>query len=81
MSRKEWKACCCMIITITLLVLAIFFSLAFFIFNDMKNAYTEINDSYRAEQKIVEQMEQVIVDKNLEIDQLNTQIKELKEVK
>ena len=81
MSRNQWKACCCMIITISLLVLAIFFSLAFFIFNDMKNACMEINDSYKAEQKIVEQMEQVIVDKNLEIEQLNTQIKELKEVK
>lgn len=81
MNRNQWKACCCMIMAIGLLVFTIIFGSAFFIFNDMKNAYTEINDSYRAEQKIVEQMEQVIVSKNLEIDELNAQIKQLKEVK
>ncbi|MCI8851598.1 MAG: hypothetical protein HFE82_08725 [Erysipelotrichaceae bacterium] len=41
----------------------------------------ELNDNYIAEQKIVDQMEQVIADKNMEIDELNAQIKELKEVK
>ena len=49
--------------------------------NHHTSEWNKLNDNYIAEQKIVDQMEQVIVDKNLEIDQLNAQIKQLKEVK
>lgn len=74
MSRNEWKACC----ILTLIIDG--FWLAWGSWCHVK-AYNKLNDSYKAEQKIVDQMEKVIVDKNLEIDELNAQIKQLKEVK
>lgn len=74
MSRNEWIVRCCVIISVCLLLLAVFFGSAFFIFNDMKNKYIELNDSYKTQKAIVEQ-------KNLKIDELNAQIEQLKEVK
>lgn len=74
MSRTQWRACCCLTVIICGLWMALG-SWCHLI------EYDKLNDSYKAEQAIVDHMEQVIVDKNLEIEQLNTQVKELKEVK
>jgi len=74
MNRNQWRACC----LITVIICGLWMKRG----SDYHTAeWNKLNDDYRAEQAIVDQMEQVIVDKNLEIEQLNTQIKELKEVK
>lgn len=74
MNRNQWRACC----LITIIICALWMKWG----SDNHTAeWNKLNDDYRAEQAIVNQMEQVIVDKNLEIDELNAQIKELKEVK
>lgn len=74
MSQKQWRACC----LITIIICGLWMKWG----SDHHTAeWNKLNDNYIAEQKIVEQMEQVIVSKNLEIDELNAQIKELKEVK
>lgn len=74
MSRTQWRACC----WLTVIICSLWMALGSW---RHLREYDKLNDSYKAEQKIVEQMEQVIVSKNLEIDELNAQIKELKEVK
>lgn len=74
MSRNQWKMCC----LITVITCALWMKWG----SDHHTAeWNKLNDDYRAEQAIVDQMEQVIVDKNHEIDELNAQIKQLKEVK
>lgn len=74
MSRNQWKACC----YLTVIVCGLWMKWG----SDRHTAeWNKLNDDYRAEQAIVDHMEQVIVDKNLEIEQLNIQVKELKEVK
>ena len=74
MSRNQWKMCC----LITIITCALWMKWGS---DHHTSEWNKLNDNYIAEQKIVEQMEQVIVDKNLEIDELNAQIEELKEVK
>lgn len=74
MSRTQWKACC----IITVIICGIWLKWG----SDRHTVeYDKLNESYKAEQVIVDHMEQVIVQKNLEIDELNAQIKQLKEVK
>lgn len=74
MNRNQWKACC----LITIIICALWMKWG----SDKHTAeWNKLNDSYKAERKIVDRMEQVIVQKNLEIDELHAQIKELKEVK
>lgn len=74
MSKTQWKACC----FIAVIICALWMKWG----SDKHTAeWNELNESYKAERKIVDRMEQVIVDKNLEIDELNAQIKQLKEVK
>lgn len=74
MSRTQWRACC----WLTIIICALWMKWG----SDAHTAeWDKLNDDYRAEQAIVNQIKQVIVDKNLEIDELNAQIKELKEVK
>lgn len=74
MNRNQWKACC----YLTVIVCGLWMAWGSWCH---LTEYDKLNDSYKAEQAIVKQMEQVIVSKNLEIDELNAQIKELKEVK
>ena len=74
MNRNQWRACC----LITVIICGLWMKWGS---NHYTSEWNKLNDNYIAEQKIVDQMEQVIVDKNLEIDQLNAQIKQLKEVK
>ncbi len=74
LSRRQWKACC----FLTVIICGLW--MAWGSWHHVE-AYNELHDSYKAEQQIVDQMEQVIVTKNLEIDGLKAQIKELKEVK
>ena len=74
MSRNQWKMCC----LITVITCALWMKWGS---DHHTSEWNKLNDDYRAEQAIVDQMEQVIVDKNHEIDELNNQIKELKEVK
>lgn len=74
MNRNQWKAYC----LITIIICSLWMKWG----SDRHTAeWNKLNDDYRAEQAIVNQMEQVIADKNHEIDELNAQIKELKEVK
>lgn len=74
MSKNQWKACC----LITIIICGLWMKWGS---DHHTSEWNKLNDNYIAEQKIVEQMEQVIAQKNLEIDELNAQIKELKEVK
>lgn len=74
MTKEEWKTTC----IIGLATLAIW---AIWHYMSLANDYVILRGNYRTEQAIVEQMEQDIAEKNLEIDELNVQIKELKEVK
>ena len=74
MNRNQWRACC----LITVIICGLWMKWGS---NHHTSEWNKLNDNYIAEQKIVDQMEQGIVDKNLEIDQLNAQIKQLKEVK
>ena len=74
MSQKQWRACC----LITIIICGLWMKWGSDHHTSERN---KLNDNYIAEQKIVDQMEQVIADKNMEIDELNAQIKELKEVK
>lgn len=71
LTKEEWK-------TTSIIALTVLALWAIWYYMRLADDYVGLNDSYNY---IVEQMEQVIVDKNLEIDQLNAQIKELKEVK
>lgn len=88
LDKKDWQIIAIAIIAVCSSLLAIFFGAAYLSNKDMADMYIELNDSnrelkksYKAEQVIVDHMEQVIVQKNLEIDELNAQIKQLKEVK
>lgn len=74
MSRNQWKMCC----LITVITCALWMKWGS---DHHTSEWDKLNDNYIAEQKIVDQMEQVIADKNMEIDELNAQIKQLKEVK
>lgn len=74
MSKTQWKACC----FITVIICGLWMAWGSWCH---LLEYDKLNESYKTEQRIVDQMEQVIVDKNLEIDELNAQIKQLKEVK
>ena len=74
MSRNQWKMCC----LITVITCALWMKWGS---DHHTSEWNKLNDNYIAEQKIVDQMEQVIADKNLEIDELNAEIKQLKEVK
>lgn len=74
MSRNQWKMCC----LITVITCALWMKWGS---DHHTSEWNKLNDDYRAEQKIVNQMEQVIADKNMEIEELNAQIKQLKEVK
>ena len=74
MNRNQWRACC----LITVIICGLWMKWGS---NHHTSEWNKLNDNYIAEQKIVDQMEKVTVDKNLEIDQLNAQIKQLKEVK
>lgn len=74
MSKKQWKACC----LITIIICALWMKWGS---DNHTSEWNKLNDNYIAEQKIVDQMEQVIADKNHEIDELNAEIKQLKEVK
>lgn len=74
MSRNQWKACC----ILTFVICCLWMKWG----SDHHTAeWNKLNDNYIAEQKIVDQMEQVIADKNMEIEELNAQIEQLKEVK
>ena len=88
MSKTQWKACCFIAVIICALWLKWGSGRHTAEWNELndsnetlKNSYKALGDSYKAEQKIVDYMEQVIVNKNHEIDELNAQIKQLKEVK
>lgn len=74
MSRNQWKMCC----LITVITCALWMKWGS---DHHTSEWNKLNDNYIAEQKIVDQMEQVIADKNMEIEELNAQIKQLKEVK
>lgn len=71
LTKEEWK-------TTSIIALTVLALWAIWYYMRLADDYVVLNDSYNY---IIEQMEQVIVDKNLEIDELNDQIKELKEVK
>ena len=88
LSNKDWQVIAITITAVCSSLFAVFFGVAYLTNKDMADMYVkldeinkELNDNYIAEQKIVDQMEQVIADKNMEIDELNAQIKQLKEVK
>lgn len=85
MNKNQWKACC----FITIIICSLWMkwgsdnhTAEWNELNDSNkaliNSYKVLNVSYKVEQAI---MGQVIAEKNLEIDELNAQIKELKEVK
>lgn len=74
MSRTQWKACC----FITVIICGLWLKWG----SDKHTAaWDKLNEDFQTERYIVNQMEQVIADKNMEIDNLNAQIKQLKEVK
>lgn len=71
MSKAKWK-------TICIIALAIFGASASWCCVEMSHDYGHLNDSYQDEKAIADMMEDVIANKNHEIDKLNRQIEQLK---
>lgn len=88
MNKNQWRACCFIAVIICGIWLKWGSDRHTAKWNELNdsnkaliNSYKVLNVSYKVEQAIVGHMGQVIAEKNLEIDQLNAQIKQLKEVK
>lgn len=70
LTKEEWRTAC-------IVALVVFGILAMWYSNTTANEYKALYDSYTAEKHIADMMEDVIVQKNQQINDLNRQIEEL----
>lgn len=70
LTRTEWRTAC-------IVALVVFGILAMWYSNTTAEEYKALYDRYTAEKHIADMMEEVIADKNKQIDDLNQQIVDL----